>query len=423
MSDVVIRVENIGKQYRLGKVGTGTIANDLNRWWQMTRGKEDPYLKIGSANDRTAKRSVNDIVWAIKDINFEVKQGEVLGIIGKNGAGKSTLLKILSRVTSPTTGNIKIRGRIASLLEVGTGFHPELSGRENIYLNGAILGMTKQEIRSKFDEIVDFSGVERYIDTPVKRYSSGMYVRLAFGVAAHLEPEILIVDEVLAVGDAEFQKKCLGKMKDVSGQGRTVIFVSHNMASMNQLCNRGIMLRNGELFAGGKMTEITPLYLNDSYNDSLKGKIVFDETQKSFQIKSISITDNSGAIIENPISSEEAFFVEINYLFKEEVRKCNLTIIIQNESGETVWFLDRTDFYKEFFVAHAGEYGARIKIPNPLLKPGQYLLTVGLSDAQSNIDDHKFNALKFEVDAIQSLRSNRQGHLFLPTVWEMNKNV
>src|ERR1035437_338096 len=217
MSNTVIKVENLGKQYRLGQVGTGTISHDLNRWWSKVRGKEDPYLKIGETNDRATKGE-SDLVWALKDINFEVKQGEVLGIIGKNGAGKSTLLKILSRVTGPTVGDIKVKGRIASLLEVGTGFHPDLSGRENIFLNGAILGMTKQEIKSKFDEIVDFSGVERYIDTPVKRYSSGMYVRLAFAVAAHLEPEILIVDEVLAVGDAEFQKKCLGKMKDVAGQ-------------------------------------------------------------------------------------------------------------------------------------------------------------------------------------------------------------
>ena len=423
MSNVVIKVENVGKQYHLGKVGTGTMANDLNRWWHIARGKQDPYLKIGSTNDRTIKSSLNDIVWAVKDVNFEVKQGEVLGIIGKNGAGKSTLLKILSRVTAPTIGDIKVKGRIASLLEVGTGFHPDLSGRENIFLNGAILGMTKVEIKSKFDEIVDFSGVERYIDTPVKRYSSGMYVRLAFAVAAHLEPEILIVDEVLAVGDAEFQKKCLGKMKDVSGQGRTVIFVSHNMASMNQLCTRGIMLQNGVLYAEGKMAEITPLYLNNSYSASLKGKIVFEESQKPFQIKEISIRNSIGAIIEKPIPSEEVFFVEIDYLFKEEVKKCNLTLIIQNASGETVWFLDRTDFYNEFFVAGIGKYKTRIKIPNPLLKPGQYLLTVGLSDAQSNVDDHKFTVLKFEVDSIQSLRSNRQGHLFLPTLWEMIKDV
>ncbi|MGI4885375.1 MAG: ABC transporter ATP-binding protein [Janthinobacterium lividum] len=245
MSDVAIKVENLGKQYRLGEIGTGTLSQDLNRTWARLRGKEDPFAKIGEANDRT-KKGESDFVWSLRDVNFEVKQGEVLGIIGRNGAGKSTLLKILSKVTAPTTGTVKVRGRIASLLEVGTGFHPELTGRENIFLNGAILGMTKVEIRKKFDEIVDFSGVERYIDTPVKRYSSGMYVRLAFAVAAFLEPEILIVDEVLAVGDAEFQKKCLGRMKDVSvNDGRTVLFVSHNMAAVKQLCDRGIVMQQG----------------------------------------------------------------------------------------------------------------------------------------------------------------------------------
>src|SRR5687768_3228899 len=230
MSDIAIKVEDVGKLYRLGEVGTGTLSQDLKRWWAVTRGREDPFTKIGQVNDRTQKGD-SDYVWALRDINFEVKEGEVLGIIGRNGAGKSTLLKLLSKVTTPSTGNIKVKGRIASLLEVGTGFHPDLTGRENVFLNGAILGMTKREIQSKFDEIVDFAGIERYIDTPVKRYSSGMYVRLAFAVAAFLEPEILIIDEVLAVGDAEFQKKCLGRMNDVNRKdGRTILFVSHNMA-------------------------------------------------------------------------------------------------------------------------------------------------------------------------------------------------
>ena len=246
MSDIIIKVENLSKQYRLGDIGTGSLVHDLNRWWHAILGKEDPYLKIGEVNDRTSKGNT-DYVWAIQDINLEVKEGEAVGIIGRNGAGKSTLLKILSRTTTPSKGQVKIKGRVASLLEVGTGFHPDLSGRENIFLNGAILGLRKQEIRQKFDEIVDFAGVERYIDTPVKRYSSGMYVRLAFGVAAHLDQDILIVDEVLAVGDAEFQQKCLGKMKDVSGnQGRTVIFVSHNMGAISQLCTKGLLLHQGK---------------------------------------------------------------------------------------------------------------------------------------------------------------------------------
>lgn len=268
MSSTVIKVENVGKQFRLGLVGTGTLSSDLQRWYYRMRGLEDPFLKIGETNDRTQKGH-SDVVWALRDINFEVKQGEVLGIVGRNGAGKSTLLKLLSRVTKPTTGSIKVRGRIASLLEVGTGFHPELTGRENIFLNGAILGMTKSEVRSKFDEIVDFSGVERYIDTPVKRYSSGMYVRLAFAVAAHLEPEILIIDEVLAVGDAEFQKKCLGKMKDVSGQGRTVLFVSHNMVAVKTLCTSGLLLVNGGLVFSGTSDDTISEYLKVSHQSEM----------------------------------------------------------------------------------------------------------------------------------------------------------
>ncbi len=259
----IIKIENLSKQYRLGVVGTGTLSNDLKRWWYRTRGKEDPFLKIGETNDRSVKGD-SEYVWALKDINLEVMPGEVLGIIGKNGAGKSTLLKILSKVTGPTTGQIHFDGRIGSLLEVGTGFHPELTGRENIFLNGAILGMTKTEIRSKLDEIVDFSGVERYIDTPVKRYSSGMMVRLGFAVAAHLEPEILVVDEVLAVGDAEFQKKAIGKMQDVSANdGRTVLFVSHNMGSVRNLCQNGIILENGKVSVTGNINHVVDQYINN----------------------------------------------------------------------------------------------------------------------------------------------------------------
>lgn len=261
MSEVVIQVSNLSKQYRLGTVGRKSLHDDINRWLHKLMGKEDPYMKVSEENNRTIKGN-SEYVWALRDINFKVEQGEVLGIIGKNGAGKSTLLKILSKVTAPTTGEVKIKGRIASLLEVGTGFHPELSGRQNIFLNGAILGMTKKEIAAKFDEIVDFAGVERYIDTPVKRYSSGMYVRLAFAVAAHLEPEILIVDEVLAVGDAEFQKKCLGKMKDVSAKdGRTILFVSHNMAAIKSLCSRALLLENGILSWNHDVDTVVSSYL------------------------------------------------------------------------------------------------------------------------------------------------------------------
>lgn len=263
MSNVILKVENLSKQYRLGLVGLGSISDDLKRWWYLFRGKEDPFLKIGEVNNRETKGE-SDYVWALQDINFEVQRGEVLGIIGKNGAGKSTLLKILSKITGPTTGSVKFNGRIASLLEVGTGFHPEMTGRENVYLNGAILGMTKKEITSKIEEIIDFSGCERYIDTPTKRYSSGMTVRLAFAVAAFLEPDILVIDEVLAVGDAEFQKKAMGKMKDISkGQGRTVLFVSHNMTAVESLCSRVIVLKDGAFLAEGAPEEMINIYLNN----------------------------------------------------------------------------------------------------------------------------------------------------------------
>ncbi len=259
----IIKVEHIYKQYQLGQVGTGTLVHDLNRWWHKLRGKQDPYEVITELNDRAVSGERNEYVWALNDISFTVRQGEVLGIIGRNGAGKSSLLKILSKVTVPTKGSITLHGRVASLLEVGTGFHPELTGKENIYLNGAILGMTKKEISAKFDEIVAFSGVEKYIDTPVKRYSSGMYVRLAFAVAAHLEPEILIVDEVLAVGDVEFQKKCIGKMKDVAGAGRTVLFVSHNMEAVKNLCSRALLLEHGSIVSEGSPSQVIETYLNN----------------------------------------------------------------------------------------------------------------------------------------------------------------
>ena len=266
MSEIAIKVENVSKLYTLGKVGTGTLKHDFNKLWHSILGKENPYLKIGQINDRSAKNKIN-FAWALKDINFEVKQGEAIGIIGRNGAGKSTLLKILSKITSPTSGTVYVKGKIASLLEVGTGFHPELTGRENIFMNGAILGMRKREIQQKFDEIVDFAGVSAYVDTPVKRYSSGMIVRLGFAVAAYLEPDILVVDEVLAVGDAEFQKKCIGKMKDVStNQGRTVLFVSHNMSAIQSLCTTAIFLKNGEFVKSGAANQIVREYLFEQNN-------------------------------------------------------------------------------------------------------------------------------------------------------------
>lgn len=317
MSNTVIEFNNVGKQYILGTIGTGTLSQDLNRWWAKIRGKEDPYLKIGETNDRTQKGD-SRFVWALRDISFKVEQGDVVGIIGKNGAGKSTLLKILSRVTSPTTGDIKIKGRIASLLEVGTGFHPEMTGRENIFMNGSIMGMTKAEIRSKFDEIVDFAGVAKYVDTPVKRYSSGMMVRLGFAIAAHLEPEILVVDEVLAVGDAEFQKKAIGKMQDVSkGEGRTVLFVSHNMAAVRSLCTKGVMLKNGSISYIGSIPDTLDRYLKDE-----------DDVKKERIIDNIKWTKNTLRITKCVINNSEEAFSIIKSNQKE------LCVYIEGETSE-----------------------------------------------------------------------------------------
>ena len=307
-----IEFENISKQYRLGLVSTKTLSHDIRRFWiTNVLGKEDPYLKIGETNDRSTKGS-SEYVWALRDINFKVEQGDVVGIIGKNGAGKSTLLKLLSKVTGPTTGTIRAKGRIGSLLEVGTGFHSEMTGRENIFLNGAILGMTKQEIARKLDEIVDFSGCERYIDTPVKRYSSGMMVRLGFAVAAHLDPEILVVDEVLAVGDAEFQKKAIGKMQEVSqGEGRTVLFVSHNMASIRQLCKSGILLENGTIkMTSDNINDVVDEYLNDTLFVSDRKIVDSNQTvrRKDLEVSNIVVNGQEGNVVILPYPERDLHF-------------------------------------------------------------------------------------------------------------------
>lgn len=379
----VIKVENLSKQYRLGQVGTGTISHDVNRWWHKIRGKEDPYLKIGESNDRTEKGD-SDYVWALKDINFEVKQGEVLGIIGRNGAGKSTLLKILSRTTSPTTGSVKIKGRVASLLEVGTGFHPELSGRDNIFLNGAILGMSKQEIKSKFDEIVDFAGVERYIDTPVKRYSSGMYVRLAFGVAAHLDPEILIVDEVLAVGDAEFQKKALGKMKDVSmKEGRTVLFVSHNMAAVKQLCTMGMIFENGKLVYVNDMQNTISNYYSRQL--SKNSGSYFREGNKKAEFLTFQILDDLQNERKDFLMGED-IFIKFSIKFNQEIANLEIGLNVKNQNHDVMFHICNYD--DEFLIAekNGGVRNILVKIPILSLTPGSYILDVGAVIGEEKID-------------------------------------
>ena len=396
---VILKAENISKQYRLGTVGTGTLSHDLNRFWHTIRGKEDPYLKIGETNDRSSK-GTSQYVWALQDINFEINAGEVVGIIGKNGAGKSTLLKILSKVTAPTTGVIKTKGRIASLLEVGTGFNPELTGRENIYLNGAILGMTKKEITSKLDEIIAFSGCERYIDTPTKRYSSGMTVRLAFAVAAFLEPEILVVDEVLAVGDAEFQKKAIGKMQDISKtEGRTVLFVSHNMAAVKSLCTRGIVLENGKLKFDGKVEDALDVYSDIS--KSLDYKVVFDaETvrsgNKNIEFKSIEIVNQNNKNTQE-YSIGDDLIIKIKIKNNSGEKRSEMGIQVFTTEEMPVFHMMPRD--SNFEIHHESEIEEfEIKLKDIRLFPGLYYITITSSSTTGHqVFDCINNALTFEI--------------------------
>ena len=390
---IAIKVENLSKAYQIGQFGTGTISRDLERWW-VTKllGKEDPFLKLGETNDRSVKGKSN-VVWSLRDINFETRQGDVIGIIGKNGAGKSTLLKLLTRITSPTTGRIKIKGRIASLLEVGTGFHPELTGRENIYLNGSILGMRNKEITRKLDEIIDFSGVERYIDTPVKRYSSGMYVRLAFAVAAHLESEILIVDEVLAVGDAEFQRKCLGKMNAVSRQGRTVLFVSHNMGAIRQLCKKGIYLSSGEVhFAGGIDSAINS-YLASSTAESFAYVRPADELEqvKSVAFKKISLHSSNG--LENYVfETREPILVKFKLLLKEIPARSSVFFMILNQEKTPVCAFESDGLREEM----------TLKINPNFLVRGKYSIHTFLHIPRQQQFDLVYDKVSFEVSDFNS---------------------
>lgn len=397
MSDIILKAVNISKQYRLGLVGTGTLSHDLNRFWHAIRGKEDPYLKVGAVNDRSAKAS-SSYVWALQDINFEVKRGEILGIIGKNGAGKSTLLKILSRVTSPTTGNIKSKGRIASLLEVGTGMHPELTGKENIYLNGAILGMTKGEIASKIDEIIEFSGCQMYINTPVKRYSSGMRVRLGFAVAAFLEPDILVVDEVLAVGDAEFQQKAIGKMQDISNTtGRTVLFVSHNMAAVRKLCTRGIVLENGKNVFNGSADEAVNFYLHQVDQTVVKRAFVNQSHRRSSTGKDVVLKEI--CVLNNIITTRDKINFEITFVnnIVDLNRACVSGTICKN-SGEPIG-----SFFVNINSIVAGENSIRFSIENHNLSAGLYEMNFsfnkGFFGQRLPVSlDHAYGILRFPIE-------------------------
>ena len=399
----VIEFNNISKLYRLGLVSTRTLSHDLNRWWATSiMGKEDPYLTIGSVNDRS-KAADSEYVWALRNIDFKVEQGDVVGIIGKNGAGKSTLLKILSKITSPTTGIIKAKGRIGSLLEVGTGFHPEMTGRENIYLNGAILGMTKPEIAKKIDEIVDFSGCAMYIDTPVKRYSSGMRVRLGFAVAAHLDPEILVVDEVLAVGDAEFQKKAIGKMQDVSkGEGRTVLFVSHNMTSVKALCKRGVILKDGMLVDDGEIDSIVSHYLRG--DNAVANYKTWDQPEisnKGFELLEIGMR-RKGGDYQDVIRMDQEMELVIRYRLKEAKDPFWITLHMKNEQGNKIFsFTGGGRCYDRHH--EAGEYQQICTIPANFLNWGNYAIDFMAFQKPNNIE-----VLANENDIISFTVANKQ---------------
>jgi lipopolysaccharide transport system ATP-binding protein len=404
LSSPVIKIENLSKRYRLGLVGSGTLKDDLKGWWYRARGKEDPTLKIGDEN-RLDTASGN-YVWALRDINLEVDQGEVLGIIGKNGAGKSTLLKILSRVTGPTGGIVKTRGRIASLLEVGTGMHPELTGRENVFLNGAILGMSRYEIRSKFDAIVDFAGVAKYIDTPVKRYSSGMHVRLGFAVAAFLEPEILIVDEVLAVGDAEFQKKAIGKMQDVSkGEGRTVLFVSHNMASISKLCSKCTVLEQGKVKFIGSTNNALEVYTSVGGKVMGHSDCVREDLENSkFVIHSISLLDKDRNQKDQFMRGEQ-IFVELEYEVLKEGTGYNPGFEVWSRRYDCIFtskFWDMEIRKMEETVWETGKYKSIIKLPSEIFKGGSYFVTAAAAIPLKEMLDEFPQEVGFRVEDISS---------------------
>ena len=418
MSDVVIQVANLSKRYRLGLIGSGTFAHDFSRWWARVRRKPDPLAKVGQvqkpavSSQQSAVSQPSDYIWALRDVSFEVNRGEVLGIIGRNGAGKSTLLKILSRVTAPASGEVRVRGRIASLLEVGTGFHPELTGRENVYLNGAILGMNKAEIARKFDEIVDFSGVEQFIDTPVKRYSSGMYVRLAFAVAAHLEPEILIVDEVLAVGDAAFRQKCLGKMRDVAEGGRTVLFVSHNMASVNQLCTRAILLNDGRLSTTGSPRGVIERYFRSmsdekEYSDSgLATATLSGNEDADMRLMRVAVTDESGNALRSDVPYAGAMRIRLDYEIRRPNQDAYVTFCLRDFSGVDAWWQYDADT-EIYGRRQPGVYRACFEIPADFLAAGCYQVRPSIVDPTKGVIDYYGSLFHISIADTHSLLARR----------------
>ena len=404
MSNTVISVENLSKAYRLGLIGRDTLTDDLKVWWAKVRGKPNPLQKIGELDQANLQ---GETLWALKDINLQVQQGEVLGIIGRNGAGKSPLLKILSKVTAPTSGEVKIKGRIASLLEVGTGFHPELTGRENIYLNGAILGMNKTEISRKIDEIVEFSGVEQFIYTPVKRYSSGMYVRLAFAVAAHMEPEILVVDEVLAVGDAEFQKKCLGRMEAETKEGRTILIVSHNMGLINDLCTRAILLKNGSVIADGSTIDVTREYLSSA--GKKQASVEFEPTAREAYFRGLTLYSDSG----EPSASfdiRKPIFLHMQFSVKQRVPGLQASISLFNSYGYRIFYHSSGYANPPIDIEKVGNYDISVRLPGNLLPAGSYNINAALHVPNIILCDKHEHVLMFDVEETGSNRYDFNSH-------------
>ena len=422
MANEVIRIENVSKQYRLGQVGTGTISHDINRWWYRIRGKEDPYLKIGDTNDRSSSGG-SEYVWALRDVSFTVNHGDVVGIIGRNGAGKSTLLKILSRTTMPTTGSIRAKGRIASLLEVGTGFNPELSGRDNVYLNGAIMGMNRKEIDRKFDEIVDFAGIAKYIDTPVKRYSSGMYVSLGFAVAAHLEPEILVVDEVLAVGDAEFQKKALGKMKSVSqSEGRTVLFVSHNMAAVQNLCNKGVLMNQGTLADIGEVSAIINAYQQSaSFQETATNLEAYSQSDKAV-LTDLYYQDAAG----NQVSSfkmGEGIGLVISFMAKETIRQPSINIRLNDNLGTAIVAWRTTETMEQLNDLPAGRHEVKLQVPAINIMDGIYNISISIHEGMKRLvyaeEILPLEILPDKAEGMAKAVSRNRNIIFTPCNWDI----
>jgi len=421
MTECVIRVENVSKMYQLGLINHGTLRHDLQSWWAHLMGREDPNRLVDIYSEER-NRLRGDQFYALDNVSFEVKKGEKVGIIGKNGAGKSTLLKILSRITRPTEGRVRINGRIASLLEVGTGFHPELTGRENVYLNGSILGMTRAEITEKFDEIVDFAEVREFIDTPVKRYSSGMYVRLAFAVAAHLEPEILIVDEVLAVGDTAFQKKCIGKMSDVSSEGKTVLFVSHSMAAVKQLCPRSLLIRDGKIIADGPSENIIEEYLLQSGSVDGITEAAFDEDrEKEAQLRKIRVVSQEGKV-KYRFSCDEPVVLELEMQFHKKIPGLYGYITISRSDGTLAMQSDSFDSPPNpLDDVEVGTHYFTITIPARSLAPNKYSVYLNFTSNRArswNVDSPR-TVCSFELHDHTSRRGNaRQGFFSTMLEWK-----